>query len=171
MFNSSGPEYFCSSFPFESVTLFLRQYQFNFIPGRSTPKRITGIQYCCFCAVNLSSFSTLVMSDSDRTEFLLFFNFKNITVLQLGVLEFLSSVKRTFFLVPRREKSGQKLWENLSFIWKIVKLHTKLRNSSFCVSVQDMGIVTILTIRIVIRFIGAIEVVCMKCENISWKQF
>lgn len=104
LFNSSGPEYFCSSFPFESVTLFLRQYQFNFIPGRSTPKRITGIQYCCFCTVNLSSFSTLVMSDSDRTEFLLFFNFKNITVLQLGVLEFLSSVKRTFFFGPKVRK-------------------------------------------------------------------
>lgn len=104
LFNSSGPEYFCSSFPFESVTLFLRQYQFNFIPGRSTPKCITGIQYCCFCAVNLSSFGTLVMSDSDRTEFLLFFNFKNITVLQLGVLEFLSSVKRTFFFWSQGEK-------------------------------------------------------------------
>lgn len=73
---------FRCSFPFISVTLLLRQYQFSFIPYRSTPEHILGLQYCCFCAVILSNFSTFIMSDCDRTEFLLFFNFKNITVLQ-----------------------------------------------------------------------------------------
>lgn len=68
-----------------------------------------------------------------------------------------------FFLVPRWERRGQKLKEDLSLIWKIVQLHTKLHNRLCCVSVQD--IVTILNFRIVVRFLGTTEVVCMKWAN------